>query len=229
MGAEPRPYSPEYGAALFSRCLKIPAKRPSQIETNRFDLKRRSHRAIRSFRSITVLRKRSERRALRRGSPGASLPSFAALRKKVAPAGAKEPSSYPRPRHSGQSSGLLRIRRLSLRFVSLSRRLRRASFFARPKKEAKEMRQREPIPKAVPFGILPHRPGGCGPLEIPRGFTKDERREFGREERIATPAARVRNDEGRGIKTVEYSVYMTATVRSFSVMRRRRLSFRQGS
>ena len=35
------------------------------------------------------------------------------------------------PRRSGQSSGLLRIRRLSLRFVSLSRRLRRASFFAR--------------------------------------------------------------------------------------------------
>ena len=48
--------------------MKIPAKRPSQIETLRFDLKRRSHRAIRSFRSITVLRKRSERRALRRGS-----------------------------------------------------------------------------------------------------------------------------------------------------------------
>ena len=170
------------------------------------------------------------------GSPGASLPSFAALRKKVAPAGAKEPSSCPRPRHSEQSSGLLRIRRLSLRFVSLSRRLRRASFFARPKKEAKEMRQREPIPKAVPFGILPHRPGGCGPLEIPRGFTKDERREFGREERIATPAARVRNDEGRGtgdggreMKRVEGSVYMTATERSLSMMRRRRLSFRQGS
>ena len=64
----PRPYSPEYGAAPFGRCWKIPAKRPSQIETLRFDLKRRSHRAIRSFRSITVLRKRSERRALRRGS-----------------------------------------------------------------------------------------------------------------------------------------------------------------
>ncbi len=46
----------------------------------------------------------------------------------------------------------------------------------RTKKEAKEMRQREPIPKAVPFGILPHRPGGCGPLEIPRGLrrTRDE-------------------------------------------------------
>ncbi len=83
MGAEPRPYSPEYGAAPVGRCWKIPAKRPSQIETMCFDLKRkrtrpqwgplargmrRSHRAIRSFRSITVLRKRSERRALRRGS-----------------------------------------------------------------------------------------------------------------------------------------------------------------
>ncbi len=65
----PRPYSPEYGAAPFGRCWKIPAKRPSQIETLRFDLKRRSHRAIRSFRSITVLRKRSERRVLRHGPP----------------------------------------------------------------------------------------------------------------------------------------------------------------
>ena len=61
------------------------------------------------------------------GSPGAPLPSFAALRKKVAPAGAKEPSSCSRPRRSGQSSGLLRIRRLRLRFVPLSHRLRRAS------------------------------------------------------------------------------------------------------
>ena len=103
-GPQPRPYSPEYGAAPVGRCLKIPAKRPSQIETNRFDLKRRNHRAIRSFHSITVLRKRSERRVFRRGSPGAPLPSFAALRKKVAPAGAKCPSSYPRPRRSGQSS-----------------------------------------------------------------------------------------------------------------------------
>ncbi len=41
-GPQPRPYSPEYGAAPVGRCLKIPAKRPSQIETNRFDLKRRS-------------------------------------------------------------------------------------------------------------------------------------------------------------------------------------------
>ncbi len=57
---------------------------------------------IRSFHSITVLRKRSERRVFRRGSPGASLPSFAALRKKVAPAGAKQPSSKPPSRRSGQ-------------------------------------------------------------------------------------------------------------------------------
>ena len=42
------------------------------------------------------------------------------------------------------------------------------------KETGKRNRQREPIPKAVPFGILPHRPGGCGPLEIPRGFTKDD-------------------------------------------------------
>ena len=42
------------------------------------------------------------------GSPGASLPSFAALRKKVAPAGAKYPSSYPRPRRCGLTSPPLR-------------------------------------------------------------------------------------------------------------------------
>ena len=61
------------------------------------------------------------------GSPGASLPSFAALRKKVAPAGAKPPPSTPRPRRSGQFSGPLRIRRLRLLFVPLSCRLRRPS------------------------------------------------------------------------------------------------------
>ena len=103
------------------------------------------------------------------GSPGASLPSFAALRKKVAPAGAKYPSSCSRSRRSGLTSSLLRIRRLRLLFAPSSRRLRRADFFA-AKEIGERNRQREPIPKAVPFGILPHRPGGCGPLEIPRGL-----------------------------------------------------------
>ena len=154
------------------------------------------------------------------GRRGGSLPSFAALRKKVAPAGAKYPSSCSRPRRSGLTSSLLRIRRLRLLFTPSSRRLRRADFFA-AKEIGERNRQREPIPKAVPFGILPHRPGGCGPLEIPRGSqgtrdggretegerrkTKDERRwtgdegrELGREERIATPASRVRNDGGWG-------------------------------
>ena len=84
------------------------------------------------------------------------------------------------PRRSGQSSGPLRIRPLSLQFIPMSRRLRRADFFA-AKEIGKRNRQREPIPKAVPFGILPHRPGGCGPLEIPRGLrgTMDEKRETG--------------------------------------------------
>ncbi len=47
------------------------------------------------------------------------------------------------------------------------------------KETGKRNRQREPIPKAVPFGILPHRPGGCGPLEIPRGLrgTMDEEKD----------------------------------------------------
>jgi hypothetical protein len=83
-GRIPRPYSPEYGAAPFGRCLKIPAKRPSQIETMCFDLKRRSHRAIRSFRSITVLRKWSERRVLRRGSLWRFLSPLSLAAKKAA-------------------------------------------------------------------------------------------------------------------------------------------------
>ena len=42
-----------------------------------------------------------------------------------------------------------------------------------PLKEMGERnRQREPIPKAVPFGNPPHRPGGCGPLEIPRSLRR---------------------------------------------------------
>ena len=83
-GPQPRPYSPEFGAAPIGRCWKIPAKRPSQIETICFDLKRRSHRAIRSFRSITVLRKRSERRALRRGSLWRFLSPLSLAAKKAA-------------------------------------------------------------------------------------------------------------------------------------------------
>ena len=85
MGAEPCPYSPEFGAAPFGRCLKIPSIRPSQIETICFDLKRRSQRAIRSFRSITVLRKRSERRELRRGPLWRFLFPISAKRNGVAP------------------------------------------------------------------------------------------------------------------------------------------------
>ena len=67
-GPQPRPYSPEYGAAPFPngtrahRCAAGPLARGM----------RKSHRAIRSFCSITVLRKRSERRALRRGPPEAT-------------------------------------------------------------------------------------------------------------------------------------------------------------
>ena len=178
MGAEPRPYSPEYGAAPFPngtrahRCTAGPLARGM----------RRSHRAIRSFRSITVLRKRSERRVFRRGSPGASLPSFAALRKKVAPAGAKEPSSCPRPRHSGQSSGLLRIRRLSLRFVSLSRRLRRADFFA-AKEIAKETAKGNLSRRRFPLESFPIGQGAAAPLRSPGVYggreTKNVRRRTG--------------------------------------------------
>ena len=76
------------------------------------------------------------------------------------------------PHHSGQSqpfSGF--AARLCLSFPHPVASGGPLSLF-RTKKEAKEMRQREPIPKAVPFGILPHRPGGCGPLEIPGGLRR---------------------------------------------------------
>ncbi len=106
-GGIPCPYSPEYGAAPCGRCLKIPAKRPSQIETHRFDLMRRSHRAIRSFRSITVLRKRSERRALRRGSLWRFLfPVSFPLKETGSRRSARSPRPVPvfRPRRSGDLS-----------------------------------------------------------------------------------------------------------------------------
>ena len=102
-GRGPRPYSPEYGAAPFSRCLKIPAKRPSQIETICFDLKRRSHRAIRSFRSITVLRKRSERRALRRGPLWRFLSPISFPLKEM---GSRRSAKRSRPDHRPRRSGL---------------------------------------------------------------------------------------------------------------------------
>ncbi len=64
-------------------------------------------------------------------------------------------------------------------------------------------RQREPIPKAVPFGIPPHRPGGCGPLEIPQGFTGDDGRRTGGLDGscgLPQPLAGLRNDERRGMR-----------------------------
>ena len=76
------------------------------------------------------------------------------------------------PHHSGQSQPISGFAaRLCLSFPHPVASGGPLSLF-RTKKEAKEMRQREPIPKAVPFGILPHRPGGCGPLEIPGGLRR---------------------------------------------------------
>ena len=88
-----------------------------------------------------------------------------------------------RGRKTGTGRGLLALRRDPVSFSG--------------KETGKRNRQREPIPKAVPFGILPHRPGGCGPLEIPWGLrrTKDGGRktEDGSldAERIATANARI--------------------------------------
>ena len=66
------------------------------------------------------------------------------LKEMGSPAGETLPSCS-RPRRSGQSMGPLRIRRSPLRFVFLSRRLRRLAFFVRPKNVTKEMRSRGPV------------------------------------------------------------------------------------
>ncbi len=185
-GRCPRPYSPEYGAAPFGRCLKIPAKRPSQIETLRFDLKRRSHRAIRSFRSITVLRKRSERRALRRGSLWRFLSPISLAAKK---------SARRRRRDDGAKSR--RKRRIRRRLeVSPLRRGREqdegyfapagATFFRSAAKEGKDAPEGTYF-EAVPSGLPPRRPRGLRPHWIPHFWTKDVRRGDGRVNGLPQP------------------------------------------
>ena len=159
-------FSQYYGSAETERATCAPTRFPLAVSFPHFFSAKRNGVAPQREKPSSCSRPRRSGLA----SPGGSW---------------REATDEGNPRRSGQSSGPLRIRPLSLQFIPMSRRLRRASFFARPKKEAKEMRQREPIPKAVPFGILTHRPGGCGPLEIPRGLrgrrTRDgdyERREF---------------------------------------------------
>ena len=58
---------------------------------------------------------------------------------------AKSPRLVFGPTAAGDSPGVFRIRISPLRFVPLSRRLRRVTFFARPKKVTKEMRSRGPV------------------------------------------------------------------------------------
>ena len=77
--------------------------------------------------------------------------------------------------------------------------------------------------------------GAAAPLRSP-GDYEDEGREFGRGYGLPHPlrgfamtGGRWTGDGGREMKRVEDSVYMTATERSLSMMRRRRSSFRQGS
>ena len=65
-------------------------------------------------------------------------------------------------------TGFPRLRRLLLHFVSLSRRLRRAAFFA-AKESGERNRQRGPIPRRSPLESLPDGQGGPAPLDSPAG------------------------------------------------------------
>ena len=152
----------------------IPAKRPSQIETLRFDLKRRSHRAIRSFRSITVLRKRSERRVLRRGPPEATGQGNETQTQAANP---QKPGGLP------AAAGT----RVWTRVVSLLRE--RPSFAARRKKA--KARPREPISRRFPWESLPDDQGGSAPIGFPT---------FGRETKVlrGTKEERYLTQAGRG-------------------------------
>ena len=188
------------------------------------------------------------------GSPGASLPSFAALRKKVAPAGAKHPPSKLPSRRSAQSSGLLRIRLLPLLFVLSPRRLRRASSertslapFPQNRDTAKtpyrsvapplqietyrfdlrrtfrrnlpaatkrscavfrRIRTRNPSPSAR--GLWPPL-DSLGFTRDERRGTKDERRELGRELRIASPVCPLDQNDGQRLHFAAHSCEYTKT------------------
>jgi len=63
------------------------------------------------------------------------------------------------------------------------------------KKSAKETAKGNLSRRRFPLESFPIGQGAAAPLRSP-GDYEDERRKFGREERIATPAARVRNDGG---------------------------------
>ena len=97
------------------------------------------------------------------------------------PAAAGETNSRPVPvPPAGEPfRSPLRIRLLCQLVPASSRRLRRASFFVRTKKEAKEKRQGGPILRRSPRTPSPT-PKGPRPLGTPlderRGFTGDERR-----------------------------------------------------
>ena len=157
------------------------------------------------------------------GSPGAPLPSFAALRKKVAPAGAKHPPSKLPSRRSAQSSGPLRIRRLPLRFATLVTSPPAGLFLCRQRKRRKKPPKGTYF-EAVPSGLLPRRPRGLRPPLDSLGFTrderrgtKDERRGFGRELRIAAPVCPLARNDGRRLHFAARSCEYTKTPLTYPV------------
>ena len=113
---------------------------------------------------------------------------FSAKRNGVAPQREK-PSSCFRPRRSGRFSERAADSPLACAIRPPCPVASGGPISLSGKEIGERNRQREPIPKAVPFGILPHRPGGCGPLEIPRSLrgTGDEGRGLDGENGLPQP------------------------------------------
>ena len=114
-------------------------------------------------------------------SPGASFPHFSAMRNGVARRRNVLVQTLV-PAAAGNPPAFLRIRRSPVLFVSLSRRLRRASFFG-GKERGERNRLRGPISRRSPLESLPDDQGGSAPIGFPtfgRGTrvlrrTRDER------------------------------------------------------
>ena len=137
-----------------------------------FDLKRRSHRAIRSFRSITVLRKWSERRVLRRGSLWRFLFPVSFPPKET---GSRRSVKSPRP-NSRLSSPLRRaIVRVSAdsplasAFRSAVPSPPAGTFLCSPKERYQRNALKGTCAGAVPLRIPPRLPRGLRPPLDPPG------------------------------------------------------------
>ena len=100
------------------------------------------------------------------GSPGASLPSFAALRKKVAPAGAKSPRPVPVPAAAGNPPPLyvFAVRLCGSQFCPVASG---GPISLPPKKSAKETAKGNLSRRRFPLESFPIGQGAAAPLRSP--------------------------------------------------------------